>query len=104
MQPTDNGNTLLENRRNMKKVRTLYECITRDRWEIGFVEGGLDAVMGQDPLKVNWLQHGYKDRWFADPFVLDVSDSEIWVLVEEYRYETKKEGLLCWLLIDKAMS
>ena len=100
MQPTDNGNTLLENRRNMKKVRTLYECITRDRWEIGFVEGGLDAVMGQDPLKVNWLQHGYKDRWFADPFVLDVSDSEIWVLVEEYRYETKK-GRIALLVVDR---
>ncbi len=92
--------SLLENRRDMKTVRKLYERITRDRWEIGFVEGGLDAVMGQGPLKVNWLKHGYKDRWFADPFILDVTDSEILVLVEEYRYETDK-GRIALLVVDK---
>ena len=92
--------SLLENRRDMKTVRKLYERITRDRWEIGFVEGGLDAVMGQGPLKVNWLQHGYRDRWFADPFILDVTDSEILVLVEEYRYETDK-GRIALLVVDK---
>lgn len=84
----------------MKFLRKLYERLTRDRWEIGFVDGGLDAVMGQAPLKVNWLQHGYKDRWFADPFILDVTDSEIQVLVEEYRYETKK-GRIALLVVDK---
>lgn len=84
----------------MKKVRKLYERITRDRWEIGFVEGGLDAVMGQAPLKVNWLQHGFKDRWFADPFILDVTDTEILVLVEEYRYDAEK-GRIALLVVDR---
>ena len=96
MQPTDNGNSLLENRRNMKTVRKLYECITRDRWEIGFVEGGLNAVMGQNPLKVNWLRHGYQDRWFADPFILDLTKKEVKklrkassIFVREYRCRTR---------------
>lgn len=84
----------------MKHVRKIYERIVRDRWEIGFVEGGIDAVMEQASLKVNWLQHGYKDRWFADPFILDVTDSEIWVLAEEYCYETKK-GRIALLVVDR---
>lgn len=84
----------------MKILRKLYERLTRDRWEIGFVEGGIAAVMGQDPLKVNWLRHGFKDRWFADPFILDVADAEILVLVEEYRYETQK-GRIALLVIDR---
>ena len=84
----------------MKRVKKIYERIARDRWEIGFVEGGLDAVMGQDLLKVNWLKHGFNDRWFADPFILDVTDSEIRVLVEEYRYETKK-GRIALLAVDR---
>ena len=100
MQPTGNGNTLLENRRNMKNVRRLYKKITRDRWEIGFVDGGLTAVMGQKPLRINWLKHGYKDRWFADPFILDLTQSEILLLVEEYRYEDPK-GRIALLVVDK---
>ena len=78
----------------------IIDKIKRDRWEIGFVEGGLEAVMGQAPIKVNWLLHGFKDRWFADPFILDVTDSEILVLVEEYRYETGK-GRIALLVVDK---
>ena len=100
MQPTQNGNTLLENRRNMKSVRKLYRKITRDRWEIGFVEGGLTAVMGQEPLQVHWLNHDFKDRWFADPFILDLTPTEILVLAEEYRYE-KPKGRIALLVVDR---
>lgn len=78
----------------------IIDRITRDRWEIGFVEGGLTAVMGADPLQVHWLKHTYRDRWFADPFVLDVTDSEILVLAEEFRYATGK-GRIALLTVDR---
>lgn len=84
----------------MKNVRKLYDKITRDRWEIGFVEGGLTSVMEHNTFCVNWLKHGYKDRWFADPFILDVTEKEILVLVEEYRYENPK-GRIALLIIDR---
>ena len=92
--------TLLENRRYMKKVKKICERIARDRWEIGFVEDGLDAVMGQEPLKVNWLKHGFKDRWFADPFILEVTEDTVQVLVEEFLYQTKK-GRIALLEVDR---
>ena len=78
----------------------LYKTVVRDRWEIGFVEGGLDTVMGNAPINVNWLKHKYKDRWFADPFILDVTESEIVVLAEEYQYKTNK-GRIAELIVDK---
>ena len=78
----------------------IIDRITRDRWEIGFVEGGMAAVMGDCPLQVHWLKHTYRDRWFADPFILDVTDDEIIVLAEEFRYETGK-GRIALLKVDK---
>lgn len=78
----------------------IIDRITRDRWEIGFVEGGLAAVMGDFPLQVRWLKHPYRDRWFADPFVLDVTDNEIQLLVEEFCYELGK-GRIAMLTVDK---
>ena len=100
MQPSWIEDTLLENRRNMKNVKKIYERIVRDRWEIGFVEGGLDAVMGQESLKVNWLKHGFTDRWFADPFVLDVTEEAIQVLVEEFDYQSEK-GRIALLEVNR---
>lgn len=85
----------------MSVIRRFYDSITRDRWEIGFVEGGINAVMcGDGKLTINWMKHDYQDRWFADPFILEVTDSEIIVLVEEYQYSTKK-GRIAELIIDK---
>lgn len=84
----------------MSGIVNLYKTVIRERWEIGFVEGGLDTVMGDVPIKVNWLKHKYKDRWFADPFILDVTETEIIVLVEEYQYKTNK-GRIAELIVDK---
>lgn len=85
----------------MHKALAFYKKITRDCWEIGFVEGGLNAVMGDSPnLKINWMRHEFKDRWFADPFVLEVTESEIILLAEEYQYATNK-GRIAELVVDR---
>ena len=70
-------------------------------WNIGFVENTLDEVIDGKPLKVRWLNHECKDRWFADPFILDVTEDKIFVLVEEFYYPHKR-GRLAMLTIDKA--
>ena len=79
----------------------LYRSIMQGVWNIGFVENTLDEVIGGEPLKIRWLNHNCKDRWFADPFILDVTDDKIYVLVEEYYYPHKR-GRLAMLTIDKA--
>ena len=68
-------------------------------WALGFVCNGLDGVMNTRPIQVEWLKMP-KDGWFADPFVLDVSDEEIQVLVEEMPVGTDK-GVITLLKIDR---
>ncbi len=71
------------------------------KYNIGFIDGDLkDIIEGKLPIKVNWLNHPYRDRWFADPFILDVTDNEIWVLVEEW-YGPIQRGRISKLIIDK---
>ena len=83
------------------KFIELYRSIMQGVWNIGFVENTLDGVIDGEPLKIRWLEHECKDRWFADPFILDVTDDKIYVLVEEYYYPHKR-GRLAMLTVDKA--
>lgn len=46
-----------------------------------------------------WMKHLYNDRFFADPFILKVTENEIEVLVEELNYVTNK-GIIVKLIIN----
>ena len=74
-------------------------CIIQ-RWTIGFTEQSLQEIIEGKPLKINYIKHCYKDRWFADPFILDYDDEYIHVLVEEYLDSTKL-GRISKLRIDR---
>lgn len=85
----------------MRLKDQLIHYIKDTKYNIGFVDGNLkDVIEGSLPIKVNWLSHPYKDRWFADPFILDVTDKEILVLVEEW-YDPIHRGRISKLVIDK---
>lgn len=85
----------------MKFKDQLIRYIKKTKYNIGFVDGSLkDVIEKKQPIKVNWLKHSYNDRWFADPFILDVTDKEIWVLVEEW-YDPINRGRISKLVIDK---
>lgn len=85
----------------MRLKDQLIHYIKDTKYNIGFVDGSLkDVIEGNLPIKVNWLNHPYKDRWFADPFILDVTDNEIWVLVEEW-YDPINRGRISKLVVDK---
>lgn len=71
-----------------------------NRWNIGFVEEGIGAVLSSQKLQVHWMKHNYKDRWFADPFILEYNEEHIIVLVEEYSYQ-RKIGRLAKLIVDR---
>lgn len=81
----------------MKKI---YKLLVRQKWQIGFILGGYDAVLNDGKLKITWVKSPYKDRWFADPFILDVTSDEIILLVEEFPYSTMK-GVISKLTISR---
>ena len=70
-------------------------------WNIGFCEQTQEELIRDKHLKkVKWLQHPFKDRWFADPFIYKVTNSEIVVFVEECPMENPK-GIITELVIDR---
>ena len=94
------------------------ENISRVRYEIGILDDfSVDEIVNShddfnsdlnqsikneigSSIKVKWLRHPYRDRWFADPFILDVTADKIYLLVEEYFYQSNK-GRIAKLEIDR---
>ena len=84
----------------MNPIKKLYKNLTNWRWEIGFLDNTLEGIVKGEPLRVNWVQLPFKDRWFADPFILDVTDDEIIVLGEEFA-DNVLRGRLGKMVIDR---
>src|SRR5574344_2752409 len=82
------------------KIKDIVKSLSDERWNIGFISNDLNSIMLSEPIKVNWVKHYYKDSWFADPFILDVTDEEIIVLVEEW-YKPIKRGRISKITIDR---
>lgn len=83
----------------ISRLRNILNELATREWAVGVVGEGLDGIMGGN-IQVKWLQHNYKDRWFADPFILDVDDKRIVLLVEEFVYE-KNKGRIAKLVVDR---
>lgn len=81
-------------------IRQFIKSFSNERWNIGFIQNNLEDILDGEELRVKWLIHFYKKSWFADPFVLDVTEDEIHVLVEEY-YKPIQRGRISRLIIDK---
>lgn len=66
------------------------------------IDSNINDVIFSDTsdVHVHWLKHDFKDRFFADPFILSVDENTIAVLVEDYPYYNKK-GVISLLTIDR---
>ena len=84
----------------MRLTSRIIKYIKETKYNIGFIDDDLQSVMEGKPIKVKWMKHNYKDRWFADPFILDITNNEIIVLVEEW-YDPIQRGRISKLTIDK---
>ena len=69
-------------------------------WRIGFLQKNLQEVIAGAEPEIKWMRAKHQDGWFADPFVLKVTDSSISLLAEEFRYKTGK-GRIVRLDIDR---
>ena len=81
-------------------IRNIIDTLHSNFWNIGFVEEDIRDVLNTSELNVHWLKHNYHDRWFADPFLLKVTPSEVTALVEEFSYKSKK-GRIAKLTIQR---
>ena len=70
-------------------------------WNVGVVESSIDDVFNNpNNMKIRWVRHRYRDRYFADPFLCDQDQKYYYVLVEEYIFYEDK-GKISRLTIDK---
>lgn len=77
----------------------LLDFIRSYKWDLGIA---LEAE-GHRFNSPKWDFHivkAPKNKWYADPFILDVTDDNIIVLVEEFTYSIN-QGRLAKLVIDK---
>lgn len=70
-------------------------------WNIGFINQGIDSFLSCiDEFEIEWMNHPYRDRFFADPFVLGMDDLYIFILAEEYLFREGK-GRIVKLTVEK---
>lgn len=69
-------------------------------WNLGFVTDDVADVIKSKHLNIQWMKHEYKDRWFADPYLLEVTDKQIVVLVKEFCYKIRK-GRIAKLVVSR---
>ena len=81
----------------LKKINDKYMS---EIWNIGFVYLNKEKILESDNFDVKWLKHNYKDRWFADPFILKIDSQEIVLLAEDYLIASEK-GRISKLTIDR---
>lgn len=78
----------------------LYKYIYDQCWMIGFIEHPISGIVKGEPFHIKYVSEMPRDRWFADPFILDYDDKFIQVLVEEYSYRIKR-GRIAHLTIER---
>jgi len=83
----------------MSIKQDLYNEIRRHKWELAIIKPEeFDEDLGIS--KAHFVKNPYKNKWFADPFILDVTDENLEVLVEEFDRFLKR-GRIAKLSISK---
>lgn len=81
---------LIDNLKEMKRYinKILFKYVHR-QWNIAIAEYDSDL----NPVNIKWMKHNYKDRWFADPFIIDETVNTFIILAEEYMRDDRKANL-----------
>ncbi len=79
----------------------LYWRLTVNEWQIGFPQTTIENIAKGGKYKIALLKGSPKGRWFADPFILDVTPTHIILLVEEFVNATAK-GRIARLTVSRS--
>lgn len=84
----------------LKPLYNVYKLATSNRYTVGFAEFSEDLVKEGFVPDVHWIKDDYKDGWFADPFILRVTENEIVLFVEDFVYKLNR-GIISQLTINR---
>lgn len=82
-------------------IRKFYYWGISYDWVLAFLKNDIGSILAGDAIEYQLVKNPYGDRWFADPFILDVTENEYILLVEELLY-TSKYARIAQLTIDKS--
>lgn len=82
------------------KILDKFKILT---YNIGIINKPASAVIenGINQGDIVWLKHKYKDRFFADPFVINDTENELYILCEELSFWDNK-GVISLLIVNKS--
>ena len=70
-------------------------------WELAYFDYDKQILtQGLDFCEIHIIKNPYKNKWFADPFILRDTKYELTLLVEEFDYEVNR-GRIAQIVIDK---
>lgn len=78
----------------------LLSMLTHYTWALAFFDCNVQNLRSLDFERLHHINNPYGDKWFADPFILDVSDKELLLLVEEFDSSIKR-GRIAKLVVDR---
>lgn len=81
--------------------RSFKRWLLHYTWDLAY--GRYDDCIltkGLGGVSLNLVVNPYKNKWFADPFILDETGSELHLLVEEFDFDVKR-GRIAHLTIEK---
>lgn len=81
---------------------SLYKKFLIQTYNVGIIKKNINDIIsfGISAGEICWLKHDYKDRFFADPFLIDEDDKNYYILAEEFFFWEEK-GKITLLSIDK---
>lgn len=86
-----------------KKLDSINKKFILGIWNIGIIveDNAVDKIVKEkNKVKIEWLKHNYKDRFFADPFLLYKDDKFYYILAEEFIF-WENIGKIVLLKIEK---
>lgn len=69
-------------------------------YNVGIIRKDIESILNDDDNQIIWLKHKYRDRFFADPFLIKQDNQCYYLLVEEFPFKTEK-GVISLLKVDK---
>lgn len=73
-------------------------------WTVAILDNTLEDLVNGKPLKYGKLNYNPNNEWYADPFLLDVTDTHYILLVEEYLYSLGRARISKLVINKETMS
>ena len=81
-------------------VKSQLKKLILQHWNIGFTETPIEDILEGKSIQYRWMRHNYENRWFADPFLLDVTETDYIVLAEDFE-DSRGYAVISKLVVDR---